>query len=250
MHPDDVDGVRAANAAVCELADLEVLQMRYRARHADGSYRWLSRRITPFQRDREDVVIQILGVARDITDIVEVEERLSDAALHDPLTGLPNRTLLSDRLNGALARCARGGHEVAVLFCDLDGFKAVNDTGGHAAGDRVLAECATRLLATLRSADTVARVGGDEFVILIEPGGDALEVVRRIQRQISLPICVGDATYTVTSSIGVAFANADKAPDDVLREADLAMYLAKSRGKDCYEVFAPAGPEPSSTPSD
>ncbi len=137
-HPGDVVRLRAANQAVRDLEDGGVLQIRYRALHANGGYRWLSRRVTPFTRDEDGVVTQVLGVARDITDVVEVEERLRLAALQDALTGLPNRTLMADRLSSALSRISRSGAELAVLFVDLDGFKPVNDSLGHAAGDMVL----------------------------------------------------------------------------------------------------------------
>jgi diguanylate cyclase (GGDEF)-like protein len=106
---------------------------------------------------------------RDITEAVDLQQRIEHHALHDGLTGLPNRALLIDRLTAALSRSARDRREVAVLFCDLDGFKRVNDTAGHAAGDAVLLEISRRLQGLLRADDTVARVGGDEFVVLVEP---------------------------------------------------------------------------------
>ncbi len=171
VHPDEQPRLLAANAA--DLDDGEILQIRYRARHADGSWHWLHRRVTPFRRDEATgEVIEVLGVVRDVTDVVDVvdaQDRLAHATLHDSLTGLPNRALLMDRLEAALARAAQTKRDVAILFCDLDGFKHVNDTAGHAAGDAVLIEIAARLKAVLREHDTIARVGGDEFVIVIEP---------------------------------------------------------------------------------
>ena len=169
IHPDDQPRLRAANSEAVVLDDGQVLHIRYRARHANGEWRWLSRRVTPFRRDPTGLVMQVLGVVRDITDVVQVEETLTHAALHDSLTGLPNRALLIDRLDSALARAERDRREVAVLFCDLDGFKRVNDTAGHAAGDAVLLETSQRLTQALREYDTVARIGGDEFVIVVEP---------------------------------------------------------------------------------
>jgi len=182
---------------------------------------------------------------------VQVEQRLADAALHDPLTGLPNRTLLADRLRSTLARTGRSGHQLAVLFCDLDGFKAVNDSGGHAAGDAVLEATAQRLLATVRAEDTAARVGGDEFVVVLEPssrgwaGPDgapidvrayAVLVAERIEEALAQPVEFDGHEYAVTASIGVAFAQAGDDVEEILAQADAAMYQAKSLGKNRHEV--------------
>lgn len=253
VHPDDITQVHAADRAAGLLADGEVTHLRYRVRHADGRYRWVSRRVTPFQRDDDGNVTELLGMGRDITDSVEVEERLARGALHDPLTGLPNRTLLVDRLGGALSRHARTGEAVPVLFCDLDGFKHINDTSGHAAGDLVLVATAQRLQSALRPQDTVARVGGDEFVVVLEtPPGDidlrteALAVADRLIAVVGQPIDVsgtggdrggGGVAHVVTSSIGVLFASPGMAPEEALRDADSAMYRAKARGKNRFEVF-------------
>ncbi len=264
VHPDDVPRLRAANAASRSLDDGQVLQIRYRAMAADGHFRWLSRRATPFRRDTDGEVTQLLAVARDVTEIVQVEERMTEAALHDPLTRLPNRTLLSDRLALALRRTDRTGTDVAILFCDLDGFKNVNDTAGHAAGDAVLIATAERLQAILRPQDTVARVGGDEFVVLLEPlqqgaavarpgpadsspalqdtadddpRRDAAVVATRIEQALREPVTVAGVQHVVTVSIGMTFARAGDDPDEALRDADSAMYRAKTRGKDRHEVF-------------
>ena len=250
VHPDDVARLRAGDLASVGLDDGQVLQVRYRVRDGGGDHRWLSRRVTPFSRDPDGSVRSVLAIARDVTEVVQMEQRLSNAALHDPLTGLPNRTLLTDRLALALSRTARSGSEVVVLFCDLDGFKHVNDTAGHAAGDAVLVATARRLREVLRPQDTVARVGGDEFVVVLEPlrqagsqaaspdaREDAVAVVRRISDALRQPVDVDGVGHVVTVSIGVAFAAAGDVPEDVLRDADSAMYLAKSRGKDRYEVF-------------
>jgi PAS domain S-box-containing protein len=169
VHPDDHELLSTMNTEAALLADGEVLERRYRLRHVDGGWHWFSRRVVPFRRHADGSVVEILGVLRDITDVVAAEERLSHDALHDRLTGLPNRALLVDRLEAALARSAREGGEIAVLYCDLDGFKQVNDTAGHAAGDAVLVETAERLQNVVRAGDTIARVGGDEFVLILEP---------------------------------------------------------------------------------
>jgi diguanylate cyclase (GGDEF)-like protein/PAS domain S-box-containing protein len=264
IHPDDQLRLRAINAAARDLQDGHVLQLRYRGRHADGQWRWLSRRVTPFRRDSSGAVVEVLGVVRDITDVMNAEERLTHAALHDSLTGLPNRALLVDRLDTAIARSGRDHREVAVLFCDLDGFKRVNDTAGHAAGDALLLEIAQRLTTVLRDNDTVARVGGDEFVIIIEPwdrpltgdhkavsepdsGADralAERIAERIAHVVRQPVTVNDVEHTVTASIGVTYAQLAPAgragavtAEQVLQDADAAMYLAKGRGKDRVEIF-------------
>lgn len=251
LHPDDVHLVRGACDAARHLADGEVASLRYRIRSGEGRYRWFSRRITPFAREPGGLVRQLLGVARDITETVEVERRLADAALHDPLTGLPNRRLLTDRLDAALKEVPADG-QVVVLFCDLDGFKHVNDAAGHAAGDAVLTATASRLRAVLRPADTVARVGGDEFAILLHPpSGDpsdgtdghvgvherARSVARRVTAALAEPVDVDGNAHTVTVSVGVTMAQPGDDPDDVLRDADAAMYQAKARGKDRHAVY-------------
>ena len=264
IHPDDQVRLRAINTASRDLEDGQVLTLRYQAMHADGDWRWLNRRITPFRRDETGGVVEVLGVVRDITDVMNAQERLSHAALHDSLTGLPNRALLVDRLDAALARSGRDHREVAVLFCDLDGFKRVNDTAGHAAGDAVLVEVAHRITTVLRDNDTVARVGGDEFVIVIEPwdrqhapGHEAVpatghetdralaeRIAQRVADVVRLPVRVKDVEHTVTASIGVTYAQlaptglaGSISAEQVLQDADTAMYVAKGRGKDRVEVF-------------
>jgi diguanylate cyclase (GGDEF)-like protein/PAS domain S-box-containing protein len=253
VHPDDQAQLRAANARARDLADGEVLALRHRLRHADGSWHWLDRRVTPFRRDaRTGEVVEVLGVIRDVTEIVEAEERLAHSALHDPLTGLPNRALLMDRMDAAVARACRTERQIAVLFCDLDGFKKVNDAGGHAAGDAVLVESARRMRRVLRENDTLARVGGDEFVVLVEPwrrpgsttarpDGEALalHLAERLVRALRTPVRLGDAEHLVTASIGICFAGQGtgiRTADAALQAADAAMYRAKRAGKDSVAV--------------
>jgi len=261
VHPEDQDALRALNIEARSLEDGMVLQIRYRLRHSDGTWHWFSRHVVPFRRDASGAVVEVLGVLRDITDVVLAEEQLSHGALHDPLTGLPNRALLLDRLGAAVARSVRERREIAVLFCDLDGFKHVNDTAGHAAGDAVLVEAATRLSAVLRQGDTVARVGGDEFVVVIEPwnraqvdgtpdpdpdteGGRSfsLKVADRVVEAIRAPFTVDGKDHAITISIGIAYSSSDGSASmsaaDVLAEADAAMYRAKHMGKNRTEVSA------------
>jgi PAS domain S-box-containing protein len=264
IHPEDQPRMIAINKAAADLQDGQVLQLRYRAQDAEGQYRWLSRRITPFRRDDSGRVVEVLGVIRDVTDVMESENRLTHAALHDRLTALPNRALLMDRLEAALARSARDGREVGVLFCDLDGFKRVNDIAGHSAGDALLLEIANRLRKVVREYDTVARVGGDEFVIVVEPWNRAdpaddgaasepgmeadrrlaIQVAERVATSLQRPVTVNGVEHVVSVSIGITYATlapgaraGTVTAEQVLQDADTAMYLAKGRGKDRFEVF-------------
>lgn len=182
-------------------------------------------------------------VLHDVTQRRRLEARLVHDAFHDPLTGLPNRALFRDRVEHALARLVRTGDGVAVLFLDLDDFKAVNDTLGHAAGDRALVAVSERLREATRSYDTVARLGGDEFAILLEELSDeaeALDVVSRILAALQVPLRIDGRDMIVAGSIGVAHAVQSDGADILLRNADVAMYDAKESGKARHTVYIPA----------
>jgi len=162
--------------------------------------------------------------------VQSIEARLAHEVLHDDLTGLANRRLLDDRLTQALARAKRTGTSVAVLFLDLDQFKRINDTLGHAVGDQVLIEVARRLQACLRDTDTCARVGGDEFVVVCEDLGhpsDGSLLVSRLESALAAGVPVGDETIAVRASIGIAVGSTGSLPLDLLQQADAAMYRAK-----------------------
>ncbi len=180
-------------------------------------------------------------IARDVTEPRELARRLQHQALHDPLTGLPNRTLLIDRLQASLTRLNRRRSHVALVFGDLDRFKLINDSLGHTVGDQLLLEVTARVRNALRPGDTVARFGGDEFVVLCEDVADtneAIEIARRLVRIVSEPYSVAGAEIYVTTSFGVAVTNrADCDPHHLLRDADVAMYHAKQNGKNCYQLF-------------
>jgi diguanylate cyclase (GGDEF)-like protein/PAS domain S-box-containing protein len=171
-------------------------------------------------------------VVRDVTDARRSERQLRHMALHDPLTGLPNRALLQDRLTVALGHARREHGKVAVLFCDLDRFKVINDSLGHEAGDEVLRTVAARLKSVVRPGDTVARIGGDEFVFCCEdvdgPEG-AVRVAERLHATLDEPLLVGEELF-VTASVGIAVGGGATTVDDLLRDADAAMYRAKERG--------------------
>lgn len=176
-------------------------------------------------------------------ELLRRQQELDGLAHHDPLTGLANRLLLCDRIDQTLAGLRRQGGGLVLCMLDLDGFKAINDSFGHAAGDRVLREVASRLLAVVRNSDTVARLGGDEFVVLL-PGMTVSAGMQRLMQllleQIGQPIVLAEdgATVAVSASIGITFSDGHKDTDTLLHEADAAMYRAKSAGKSCYRMFA------------
>ena len=196
-------------------------------------------------RDDPDVTERLRGLASQATIAIRnarLLESIRHQALHDSLTGLPNRTLILDRVEQMLARARRRDIESAALFIDLDGFKQVNDTLGHDAGDRLLRSVAARLSATLREADTIARIGGDEFVVLVEggsPTGSPEFVAERLLEVLREPFEIDDAprgTLRITASIGIAY-GATSPAGDLLRDADIALYEAKTAGRDRFVTF-------------
>jgi diguanylate cyclase (GGDEF)-like protein len=201
-----------------------------------GKYSW---RVKPSTiRELDDLAGAINNLGQQLE--VHVNE-LSHRAFHDPLTGLPNRAMLLDRLETALARTRRSGRQIALIFCDLDNFKVVNDTLGHEAGDELLISVANRLQSTIRPGDTSARLGGDEFVVLLEDldrPDDAHSVASRVIEQMRAPFLLGGQEVFISVSIGakVSVSSTDQ-PDDLLRDADAAMYRAKANGKGRYEIF-------------
>jgi diguanylate cyclase (GGDEF)-like protein/PAS domain S-box-containing protein len=228
LHPDDRERattfLRHAAQAPGVTGPIE-----WRFRQPDGS--WLHAEILATNLLRDATVRGVVLNTRDVSDRRRLEEQLTHQAFHDPLTGLANRALFRDRVSHALALAHRRGTPVTVLFLDLDDFKKVNDSLGHAEGDRLLMAAAERFLACARSADTVARLGGDEFAILIE-GADGREgLPDRLAAAMSHPFSLSGNQLRVTASIGVASASTDDKADDLLRNADMAMYAAKRRGK-------------------
>ncbi|HWA12785.1 MAG TPA: PAS domain S-box protein [Burkholderiales bacterium] len=181
---------------------------------------------------------------RDVTERKRTEERLSYLAQYDPLTGLPNRTLFRDRLEQALARARREGHLLGVMFLDLDRFKEVNDNLGHSVGDELLVKVAERLKENLRDIDTIARLAGDEFTFIIE-GAERAEqvtaVAEKILKAFARPVMAGGQEIYVTGSIGIAIsANGKDTVDELLKNADIAMYHAKGEGRNNYQVYSDA----------
>jgi diguanylate cyclase (GGDEF)-like protein len=194
-----------------------------------------------FSGDEIDFLRALANVLADAIERVRAEERTRHQALHDPLTGLPNRTLFADRLSQALAHARRSGASVGVVFMDLDQFKLVNDSLGHGAGDALVCALAGRLDGTLRAGDTVARFGGDEFVLIADElaGPDeALAVAERTLAALEAPFSVGGVELFVSASLGVAVSQGGgRAAEDLIREADAAMYRAKDRGRGCVELY-------------
>jgi diguanylate cyclase (GGDEF)-like protein/PAS domain S-box-containing protein len=208
-------------------------------RRKDGSLIWVEQRLTLIT-DASGEITAVEGIARDVTKRKEAEQQLAHQALHDALTGLPNRRLLIDRIEQALARNTRAGSHVAVLLLDLDRFKLVNDSWGHSAGDGVLVAVADRLREAVRSADTVARFGGDEFVVVREGIGGAWEAARfgdRLVQAVAGELPVNGEEVFLTASLGIAVGDAADSAEALLRDADAAMYSAKERGRGRVELF-------------
>ena len=184
---------------------------------------------------------RIVLIAKDITDMKKYEKKLEYIAHYDALTGLPNRILKSDRLTQAMLRIQRNGGCLAVLFIDLDGFKEVNDTYGHDIGDQVLIEASVRMKRALRGGDTLARLGGDEFLAIVADMDDtliAIPIVKRILKSVHDPIVFGDIKIRISASIGVSFypQKEELSGDQLIVQADQAMYSAKQSGKNRYYI--------------
>ncbi len=262
IHPEDVHQFKGEIAA--HLQGLTPhFEKEHRLLHQDGTYRWmLSRGLAV--RDEDGKAYRLAGSQTDITGRKQAEAQLLHDALHDQLTGLPNRTLFMDRLGQLIKRtkrhCSQFSKAVtnlnpslfAVLFLDLDRFKLINDSLGHVAGDQLLIAVARRLEACLRPVDTIARLGGDEFTILladIKDSSDATATADRIQQELALPFRLNGREIFITVSIGIALSpkhnsveglpntHSYNQPEDILRDADTTMYRAKALGKARYEIF-------------
>ena len=200
-------------------------------------YQWL--RIIAL-KDNNDITTHYLGITRDITEHKKSQDRIQKLAFEDVLTGLPNRQLLLDRVEHAIAASKRHNHSLALIFIDLDDFKIINDSAGHMTGDKVLIAVSQRLQALLRETDTISRIGGDEFVILLEEVEQTLvsNTIERILETFAKSIKIGEEEYFVSASIGAALYPQDaQNTQELFRNADTAMYTAKNMGKNRYSFF-------------
>jgi diguanylate cyclase (GGDEF)-like protein/PAS domain S-box-containing protein len=233
VHPDDASLVEESFRRIRTGGSIKPVECRWR--HADGGVRWLE---TVFSNLLGDPKVNgIVLNSRDITERQQLSEGLRKRAFHDPLTGLANRARFEERLSQA-----SGDSDTAVLFIDLDNFKTVNDSLGHGAGDQFLSEVARRLSACVRMGDMVARMGGDEFAVLIS-GVDAQirapRIAERILRELAAPIELQRRAITPSASIGIACADPSQNAQEILRDADLALYEAKRSGKGRAQLYRP-----------
>ena len=237
VHPEDLPRVLSviAEAATCPEGEM---RLELRMRRADGAWREFEAIVSNLL-DNEAVGGIVLN-AHDVTERKGLENPLRYDAFHDALTGLPNRVLFTDRLEQAVARAKRSQQGLGVLFLDLDRFKYINDSLGHEVGDDLLREIGRRMPEAARSADTVARFGGDEFVVLVEDidsVGEAVSVADRILAAIRDPVALHGRSHVVTASIGIAFGMGSRDGQDLIKEADAALYRAKARGRARYAIF-------------
>jgi len=237
LHPDDRDRARTFCREAGQLAGVTA-PVEWRFRLPDGSL--LHAEMIATNLLDEPAVRGIVLNTRDVSERKRLEKELLHQAFHDPLTGLANRALFRDRVSHALTLARRHGHAITVLFLDLDDFKKVNDSLGHAEGDRLLVAAAERFRSCARATDTIARLGGDEFAILVEdspgPEGHAT-MVERLATAMAQPFILGGTEVQVNASVGVAVTSGGESADDLLRNADVAMYTAKRRGKGRSEIY-------------
>ncbi|MFF5894517.1 putative bifunctional diguanylate cyclase/phosphodiesterase [Streptomyces argenteolus] len=243
IHPEDLGGVVHELRRFLAASPREEPTTRIECRFGSGTGDWLHVEST-VNRHQGGLLLN----SRDVTERVRLQAQLQHNAEHDPLTDLPNRALFTARVGKALGGRRAGDPGTAVLFIDLDGFKAVNDSIGHQAGDELLIQAARRLQDSVRASDTAARLGGDEFAALVVGDGtrdqaareyQVHEIADRLRLRLSQPYRIGAGEVRVAASIGVAFAEPSITPKDLMRNADLAMYRAKASGKDRVELYAP-----------
>ncbi|HEX7557745.1 MAG TPA: EAL domain-containing protein, partial [Usitatibacter sp.] len=240
LHPEDRELFDATMRYSVRQGD--DFQVDYRVVWPDGSVHWVTNR-GQVHRGSDGRAQRLIGVAMNITERKLAEQRIAHMAHHDALTGLPNRVLLRDRIQQAIAQAHRGGSQLAVLFLDLDRFKTINDSLGHQLGDRLLQSVASRILVCVREGDTVSRVGGDEFVIVIPGIGaatDASAVASKILEVLSAAFHLHGNDLHVAASIGISLYPADGSDAETLmRNADTAMYHAKDSGRANHQFFTP-----------
>jgi len=248
VHPEDVDGAaqflsdlaRSTGPRATPARLPRAFKREWRLAHANGD--WMTVDNVGTNLLGEPVIEGLVLNTRDVTEQSVIKQQYMHQAFHDPLTDLANRSLFLYQVGHALARGSRHQHPVTVLFLDLDNFKTVNDSLGHAAGDRLLVEAARRLGSCVRDSDLIARLGGDEFSVLIEDAptvDEALHIAQRIAAALARPFELGGKEVFVSASIGIARTTRGETSDELVRNADVAMYVAKTRGKGIHVLFEP-----------
>ena len=241
IHPEDRDEVQALLGAHLE-GRTPSFESDHRMARSDGSYLWVMERAKVVTRAADNSPLRLVGTLSDISERRNAMAQIEYLATHDGLTGLPNRSLLNDRLERALARARREGNQVAVIFIDLDHFKTINDTLGHQCGDLVLIAVAGRLMKHLREADTITRHGGDEFVLLLPElrnASDAVHVCEKLQKELAEPVALDGRELRISASMGIAmFPDDGELGDQLLQKADVALYKAKNAGRRNFCFFS------------
>ncbi|MGH6848651.1 MAG: diguanylate cyclase domain-containing protein [Methylocella sp.] len=247
VHPDDraaceTQGFAHQAASAGRLSDMPRVSLRFRIVQPGGAVRWVQRE-SELVLDRHGAAVRWIGTYRDVTEAFEAEARIAHMAHHDALTGLPNRALFHERLDEALLRVRRDEEKLAILYLDLDRFKNVNDTLGHAAGDKLLAAVAKRLRKCVRDCDMAARFGGDEFAVLqmgLAGPHEADILAERIVAHLSEPYDIDGQPALIGASAGIALAPADgETAEQLLGNADMALYRAKEDGRGAFRFFEP-----------
>jgi diguanylate cyclase (GGDEF)-like protein/PAS domain S-box-containing protein len=240
IHPEDQPATLAAYRQALQTGTIS--NMIYRRRSGSGGWVWIESVGKVVEWDASGQALRVIGIHKDITERKQMEEEIRSLAFSDPLTGLPNRRLLLDRLAQALSRARRSRLSLAIMFLDLDNFKQINDTLGHDVGDTLLKEVAARLSACVRTGDTVSRPGGDEFIIVlseISHADDAALVADKIIRVTRVPVVIDGHSLPVSTSIGIAVYPVGGSDDaqTLMMKADKSMYAAKRAGGGAYRFF-------------